>query len=57
MHFCLGPVDLENKVACVRSSDTDVFTIMLGNYEKLNGLTFLITVSNKKWGYLTKAYD
>ena len=57
MHFCLGPVDLENKVACVRSSDTDVFTIMLGSYEKLNGLTFLIAVSNKKWGYLTKAYD
>ena len=36
---------------------TDVFTIMLGNYEKLNGLTLLIAVSNKKWGYLTKAYD
>ena len=40
MHFCLGLVDLENKVVCVKSNDTDVFTNMVGNYEKLNGLTY-----------------
>ena len=32
MRYCLGLVDLENKVVCVMSTDTDVFTIMLGNY-------------------------
>ena len=31
------------------SNDTDVFTIMLGNYEKQNGLTLLIAWSNEKW--------
>ena len=40
MSYCLGIVDLENKVVYVKSNDTDVFTIMLGNYEKLNDLTF-----------------
>ena len=38
MGYCLGLVDLEHKVVCVKSSDTGVFIIMLGNYEKLNGL-------------------
>ena len=36
MRYFLGLVDLENKVVCVKSNDTDVFTIMLDNYEKLN---------------------
>ena len=39
MGYCLELVDLENKVVYVKSTDTDIFTIMLGNYEKLNGLT------------------
>ena len=47
--YCLGIVDLENKVVCVKSNDTDIFTIMLGNYKKLNGLTILIVLSNEKW--------
>ena len=42
MRHCLGLVDLENKVVCVKSNDNNVFTIMLGNYEKLNGLALLI---------------
>ena len=49
MHYCLGLVDLENKVVCVKSNEVDAFTIMLGNYEKLNGLTLLIVSwSNEK---------
>ena len=56
MRYCLGLVDLENKVVCVKSNDTDVFTIMLSNYEKLNGLTLLIAWSNEKWINLTKLY-
>ena len=39
MRYCLGLVDLENKVVFFKSNDTEVFTIMLGNYEKLNDLT------------------
>ena len=31
------------------ANDTDVFTIMFGNYEKLNGLTLFIAWSNEKW--------
>ena len=46
MRYCLGLVDLENKVVCVNSNDTDLFNIMLCNYEKLNGLTLLIAWSN-----------
>ena len=57
MRYCLGLVDLENKIVCVKSSDTDIFTIMLGNYEKLNGLTLLIAWSNEKWINLTKVYE
>ena len=44
MGYCLEIVDLENKVVYVKSIDIDIFTIMLGNYEKLNGLT-LFTAS------------
>ena len=54
MHYCLGLVNLENDVTYVKSNDTDVFTIMLGNYEKLNGLTLLIAKSNEKWINLTR---
>ena len=58
MHYCLGLVDLENKVVCVKSNEVDAFTIMLGNYEKLNGLTLLIVSwSNEKWIKLTKVYE
>ena len=49
MHYCQGIVDLENTFVCVMSNDTDVFTIMLGNYEKQNGLTLLIAWSNEKY--------
>ena len=31
MHYCLGFVNLANKVVCITSNDIDVFTIMLGN--------------------------
>ena len=41
-------VDLENKVVSDNSNETDVLTIVLGNYEKLNGLTSLIARSNEK---------
>ena len=56
MRYCLGVVDLENKVVSVKSNDTNdtVFTIMLGNYEKLNGLTLLNAWSNEKWMDVTK---
>ena len=57
MRYCLGLVDVENRVVCVKSNDTDVFTIMLGNYEKLNGLTLLIAWPNEKWINLTKVYE
>ena len=36
-------------IVCVKSNDTDAFTIMLVKYEKLNGLTLLIAWSNEKW--------
>ena len=55
--YWLGLVDLENKVVCVKSNDADVFTIMLGNYEKLNDLTLLIARSNEKLMNLTKIYE
>ena len=43
---------------CVKSSGTDVFTIMLRNYEKKkNGLTLLIAWYNEKWTHFTKAYE
>lgn len=42
-------VDLENKVVSDNSNETDVLTIVLGNYEKLNGLISLIARSNEKW--------
>ena len=57
MRYCLRLVDLQNKFVCVKSNDTDVFTIILGNYERLNGLTLLIAWSNKKWINLTKVYE
>ena len=57
MSYCLGLVDLENKVVCVKSNDADVFTIMLGNYEKLNDLTLLIARSNEMFMNLTKIYE
>ena len=57
MHYWLGLVDLENDVTYVKSNDTDVFTIMLGSYEKLNGLTLLIARSNEKWINLTREYE
>ena len=47
---------MENKVVCVKSNNTDVFNLMLGNYEELNGLTLLIAWSNEKWIKLTKVY-
>ena len=53
----MGLVELENNVGCVKPHDTDVFTIMLGNYEKLDGLTLLITWSDEKWINLTEAYE
>ena len=46
-HF-LGLVNLEIKSICVKSNDTDIFTITLENYGKLNVLTLLIAWSNKK---------
>ena len=46
MCYYLELVDLEYKVVCVNSSDADIFTIVLGSYEKLNDLTLLITSSN-----------
>ena len=42
---------------CLKSSGTDVFTIMLRNYEKKNGLTILIAWYNEKWINFTKAYE
>ena len=57
MCYCLGLVDLENIVVCVKSNYTDVFTLMLGNYAKLNGLTLLIDWSNEKWINLTKVNE
>ena len=57
MRYCLGLIDVENRVVCVKSNDTDVFTIMLGNYEKLNGLTLLIDCSNEKWIKLIKVNE
>ena len=48
MSYCLGFVGLENEVVRVNSNHTDVFTIILGNYEKLNSLTLLIPWSNLK---------
>ena len=52
MCYCLGLVPLENKIVYVKSCDTDVFTIVLRNYDKLNGLTLLIAWSNiKKQGH------
>ena len=56
MCYCLGLVDLENKVVYAKSNDTAVFTMLLGNYEKLNGLTLLVALSNEKWINLTKLY-
>ena len=55
--YCLGLVDLEKKVVCVKSNDTDVFTIMLGNYQKPNELSLLIAPSNKKWTNFTKVCE
>ena len=46
-HF-LGLVNLEIKSICVKSNDTDIFTVTLENYGKLNVLTLLIAWSNKK---------
>ena len=57
MRYCSGLVNLGNKVVCVKSNDTEIFTIMLGNYKKLNGLTLLIAWSNEKWINLTKIYE
>ena len=57
MRYCLRLVNLQNKFVCVKSYDIDVFTIILGNYERLNGLTLLIAWSNKKWINLTKVYE
>ena len=57
MRYCLGLVNLGNKVVSVKSNDTEIFTIMLGNYKKLNGLTLLIAWSNEKWINLTEIYD
>ena len=48
MSYYVGLVDLENKDVCMKSNVTDVFTIMLGNYEKLNDLALLIAWSNEK---------
>ena len=48
MHYFLGLVNLEIKSICVKSNDTDIFTITLENYGKLNVLTLLIAWSNKK---------
>ena len=48
---------MENKGVCAKSNDIDVSTIMLGNYEKLNGLILLIAWSNEKWINLTKVYE
>ena len=56
MCYCLGLVNLENKVVYAKSNDTAVFTMLLGNYEKLNGLTLLVALSNEKWINLTKLY-
>ena len=56
MCYYLELVDLEYKVVCVKSSDADIFTIVLGSYEKLNDLTLLITSSNWKLMNLTKVY-
>ena len=47
--YWLGLVDLENKVVCAKPNDTDVFTIMLGKYEKLNGSTLIIAWSIENW--------
>ena len=47
MRYFLGLVDLENKVVCVKSNDTDVFTIMLDNYEKLNDFVINWLVKQK----------
>ena len=57
MRYCLGLVNLENKVVCVKSNYTDIVTIMLGNYAKLNGLTLLIDWSNEEWINLTKVNE
>ena len=57
MCYCLGLDDLENEVVCFISNDTNVFNVMLGNYERLNSLTLLISWSNKKWIHLTKVYE
>ena len=57
MQYCLGLVDLENKVVCVKSNGNDAFTITLGNYKKLNRLTLLIAWSNEKWTNLANVYE
>ena len=57
MSYYVGLVDLENKDVCMKSNGTDVFTIMLGNYEKLNDLALLIAWSNEKQINLTKIYQ
>ena len=57
MCYCLGLDDLENEVVCFISNDTNVFNVMLGNYERLNSLTLLISWSNEKWIHLTKVYE
>ena len=58
-HLCAIALDLLiwRIKLCVKSTHTDVFTIMFGDYEKLNGLTLLIAWSNEKWINLTKAYE
>ena len=55
IRYCLGNVDLEYKVLPYQMI-TGVFTIMLGNYEKLNGFNLLIASSNEKQISLTKVY-
>ena len=57
MRYCLGLVDLENEVVCVKSNYTDIFTLLLGNYAKRNDLTLLIDWSNEKWINLTKVNE
>ena len=48
MRYFLALVDLEYKVVCVISDDTNVFTIMFDNCKKLNGLTLLFVWSKEK---------
>ena len=56
MRYFLALVDLEYKVVCVISDDTNVFTIMLDNCKKLNGLTLLFVWSKEKQINVNKVY-